>query len=266
MTSSERRRELRWASPPGRLPRAGRDVRPHLLGLVAPAITEQTAGCAARPPIATSSRLSPCSAAKPASASIRSQRSSETSGRPAQPRALGRRLAAAVLAGQEAAREREVRDQPDPELARRPGAARSRPRARARSTRSGRRRSVRARARPRRVRLADLRGREVRGADVAHLPSRHELVQRAQGLLDRRDPVRPVVLVEVDVVGAEPLQRGLDRAADVAGCAARARCRRVPSPSRTWSRSRRGRAARRARGRGTPRSAHRRSSRRCRRA
>ena len=49
------------------------------------------------------------------------------------------------------------------------------------------------------------------------LPSRHQLGQRADGLLDRRVRVDAVLVVEVDVVGAEPLQRALDRAAHVLG-------------------------------------------------
>src|SRR2546425_8021581 len=39
------------------------------------------------------------------------------------------------------------------------------------------------------------------GADEAHLAVRHELVQCAERLLDRGQPVGTVVLVEVDVVG-----------------------------------------------------------------
>ena len=47
------------------------------------------------------------------------------------------------------------------------------------------------------------------------VPFAHELVERAEGLRDRRDPVGPVVLVEVDPVGPQALQRRLHRPADV---------------------------------------------------
>ena len=91
-------------------------------GVVAPAITEATVGCAARPPIATSSSRSAAVARERLerldAVPRRGRRGVETLRR--QARALGRRLAAAVLAGQQPAREREVRDQPEPEpLARR---------------------------------------------------------------------------------------------------------------------------------------------------
>ena len=52
-------------------------------------------------------------------------------------------------------------------------------------------------------------------ADVARLPLAHELVERAERLLERRDVVRSVVLVEIDDVGAQPLERRVDRLADV---------------------------------------------------
>ena len=57
--------------------------------------------------------------------------------------------------------------------------------------------------------------RKVRAADVAHLALPHEIVERAQRLLDRRLLIWPVQLVEVDPVGAQPLQARLDRMHDV---------------------------------------------------
>ena len=66
-----------------------------------------------------------------------------------------------------------------------------------------------------RVRLLDHRRREVGGADRAHRALLHELVERAERLLDRRHAVGTVVLVEVDPVGLQPPQRCLDRLADV---------------------------------------------------
>ena len=57
--------------------------------------------------------------------------------------------------------------------------------------------------------------------DVAHLPFAHELVERAERLLERRDAVGGVVLVEVDHVGSQALQRAFDRLADVLAGTAR---------------------------------------------
>ena len=67
--------------------------------------------------------------------------------------------------------------------------------------------------------LDHLRG-EVRRADRADRSLLDELVERAERLLDRRDAVGAVVLVEVDPVGLQPAQRGLDRLADVGAGAA----------------------------------------------
>ena len=50
-------------------------------------------------------------------------------------------------------------------------------------------------------------------ADVAHLSLRHQLGQRAHRLLDRHRGVEPVLVVEIDVVRSQPLQRSLDRLA-----------------------------------------------------
>ena len=63
------------------------------------------------------------------------------------------------------------------------------------------------------LRLDDLPGRQRRAADVADLALLHEIVERAQRLLDRRPRIGDVLLVEVDVVGAEPSEARLDRAA-----------------------------------------------------
>ena len=108
---------------------------------------------------------------------------------PARRARAGRRLVAAVLAGQQAAREREVREQAEPEplaggdqvvlgLALEPRVLvlrRHEPRE--------------AAPRGDRVRLLDLRGREVRRADVAHLARADELVHRAERLVERRHAV-----------------------------------------------------------------------------
>ena len=54
------------------------------------------------------------------------------------------------------------------------------------------------------------------------LPSLHQLGERADGVLDRRVRVDAVLVVQVDVVGAEPPQRALDRGADVGRAAVEA--------------------------------------------
>ena len=54
--------------------------------------------------------------------------------------------------------------------------------------------------------LGDAPALEVRAADVPHLAVAHEVVEGAQRLVERRRRVRPVQLVEVDVVRAEPPQ------------------------------------------------------------
>jgi hypothetical protein len=59
--------------------------------------------------------------------------------------------------------------------------------------------------------LGELPREHAAGADVAGLARLHHLVQRGHGLLDRRLVVPPVDLVQVDVIGAEPPQRRVDR-------------------------------------------------------
>ena len=95
------------------------------------------------------------------------------------------------------------------------------------------------------VGVGDLPAGEVGVAEVAHLAGADQVVERGERLLDRRARVGLVHLVEVDVVGAEPAQRRLDRADDVAPRAAGAVVRAVerrPCPCRTWwpARPRRG--------------------------
>ena len=58
-------------------------------------------------------------------------------------------------------------------------------------------------------------GRVVRAADVAHLAGADEIVERAQRLLQIRQRVEPVHLVEVDRVGAEPAEARLAGTHDV---------------------------------------------------
>ena len=114
-------------------------------------------------------------------------------------------------AGEKAAPERRVGDEADPQLA------------------AGRQDLGLRVARPERVlglhggdrmdgvRAADRVGRGLAEADVAHLALLDELAHRADRLLDRNVGVDAVLVVEVDVIGAQPLQRAVDRAAHVLG-------------------------------------------------
>ena len=114
-----------------------------------------------------------------------------------EPRPLGRRLVAAVLAGEQAAREREVRHEADAELRAGGqyllfGAALEQAVAvlHDRDGRGGRG-------------LAKLGRVHVRDAEVARLARLHQLVHRPERLRDRGHAVGPVVVEEVDVIGAE---------------------------------------------------------------
>ena len=68
-----------------------------------------------------------------------------------------------------------------------------------------------------RVGAADRVRRRLAQADVANLALLDELGHRPDGLLDRDVRVHAVLVVEVDVIGPEALERALDRAADVLG-------------------------------------------------
>ena len=63
--------------------------------------------------------------------------------------------------------------------------------------------------------VGDLGGRPLRHADVVDLAGPHEVVEGPQGLFERRLHVVAVRLEQVEVVGAEPLQRALARLDDV---------------------------------------------------
>ena len=132
---------------------------------------------------------------------------------PGKPRSFRSGLAASVLAGQEAAREREVRDVGDPELATERENALVVVSAEKvvvvlenRETRS----SLFTR---RAVCLCQLLGREVRAPDRSHLPCVDELVERAERVADRNRRVGPVQVVEIDVITPQPLERALERPA-----------------------------------------------------
>src|SRR6266511_2408266 len=70
------------------------------------------------------------------------------------------------------------------------------------------------------VRVGDPEAGVVGGADVAHLALHDQLVEGGDRLLQWRLGIGAMLLVEVDVVGLEPAQAGLDRAPDVATGAA----------------------------------------------
>jgi len=70
------------------------------------------------------------------------------------------------------------------------------------------------------VGLLDLLGRVVGRADEANLAGPHELVERAERLVDRRSLVRLVHLVDVDHVGAQAPERCLACRVDVRARAA----------------------------------------------
>jgi hypothetical protein len=68
--------------------------------------------------------------------------------------------------------------------------------------------------------LVDEPRRVGRAADVQHLAGTHEIVERRQRLFRVDVEARTVQLVQIDVVRAQPLERGLARPHDVpAGCA-----------------------------------------------
>src|SRR5205085_8251310 len=58
--------------------------------------------------------------------------------------------------------------------------------------------------------------RQSRAGDVTDLALMHEVVERAQGLLDRAARIFDVLIIEVDVIGIEAPKAGLDRGHDVA--------------------------------------------------
>jgi hypothetical protein len=65
------------------------------------------------------------------------------------------------------------------------------------------------------VGAADRLGSGLGQPDVQDLAFGHQLGQGADGVLDGRAGVDPVLVVEVDAVGTQPLQRALDGGPDV---------------------------------------------------
>jgi len=57
--------------------------------------------------------------------------------------------------------------------------------------------------------------REIRATDVADFSSAHEIVERVQRLPYRGERIKGMQLKEVDVIGAQPAQRRLDRTGQV---------------------------------------------------
>ena len=117
------------------------------------------------------------------------------------------------LAGEEAAPERAVGDESDPELAHR------RENLVLDVARPERILGLERRDRVHRVRPANRGGRRLREAEVLHLAGLHELLHRTDRLFDRRVEVDAVLVVEVDVVDAEPLEARVTGLANVLGAA-----------------------------------------------
>ena len=67
------------------------------------------------------------------------------------------------------------------------------------------------------VGAAQRRRRRFREADVAHLPLPHQLGQRADGVFDRDLGIHAVLVVQIDVIDAETLERCLAASAHVLG-------------------------------------------------
>jgi hypothetical protein len=127
----------------------------------------------------------------------------------------GRRLVAPVLAAEQAGVEREERQQAEPELLtgrHHLGLDLALEQA-VPVLRADERGQVAGPGGP--VGVGDLPTGEVGVAQVAHLARADQVVEGGQRLLDRGGRVGLVQLVEVEVVGLEPAQRGLDRAHDV---------------------------------------------------
>ena len=130
--------------------------------------------------------------------------------------AAGGLRAARILAREHALRERATRRSARAPRARRSGAPPPRSAGAAASTAAGSRPGGR---RPRAVGdaagLADLRGAPLRDAPVEDLSLADQVLVGADRLLDRRRRVGAMALVQVEVVGAEAAQRGLDALEEV---------------------------------------------------
>jgi hypothetical protein len=73
-----------------------------------------------------------------------------------------------------------------------------------------------------RVRPPDGRRAGLGQPDVADLARGHQLAEGSDRFLDGCARVHPVLVVQVDAIGAEPSQRPVDRRPDVGGCAVHA--------------------------------------------
>ena len=190
----------------------------------------------------------------------------------AEPRAARRRHAAPVGAAEQAGGEREVGDEGHARGARPSRACR---RSRAPSSPSGSRSrrlySFWTTAKPRsrssgrrRGGLLELRGREVGAADLAHQAAREQPVHHLERLDQRSPRIGLVVVVEVEMVGAQTAQAGLERLRHPVGLPAAAPRRAVVAE--LGGDDHLVATRRRARGRGTPPTARRRRCRPCRSA
>lgn len=59
-------------------------------------------------------------------------------------------------------------------------------------------------------RLRQLPGRVVGDPDIANFPGADQRIQRAQGILQRGARIEPVKVIDIDIIGLQPLQAGLD--------------------------------------------------------
>ena len=186
-------------------------------GFVAPVMTEATGASESSQPIASSSNVRPRSSANRVRASTRSNSLSSIGlVVVAQPGARRRRFSPPVLAGEHAAREREVGDVREPLLGRARqtvGLVGALQQAQLVLHADESRRAVGHGV----GRLALLGRREVRAPDLAHEALADEIVQHGEGVRDRHGGVGLVQLIQVDVVGLESLEAVVQRATHVGG-------------------------------------------------
>ena len=209
-------------------------------GLVAPAITLATGGRASSQLKASSSSVWPRASAKSPSFSAIAQfcvgqilvRQALRLG---QPRIRRHRRVAPVLAGQQSAGQREIRQQPQAMRAHRRHQLVLVPADQQRYSSWQETKPDSPWLRAVQTASTTCQAGRLRAADVADLARADQVVERAQRLLDRRQRIGLVHLVEVDPVGAQPLQARLHRRHDVAARCRPAARRRRPSACRTWS-------------------------------
>ena len=150
-------------------------------------------------------------------------------------RALGQRLAGQVLAGEHALRDRATRRSGEMPSSSQVGTTSSSMTRQSMEYCGWFEMSWKPSSLAQRVARADLVGGPLADADVERLALADDVGERLHRLLERRLGVVAVRLVEVDVVGLQPLQRAVDRLHDVlagqAGVVLAARARSASRPS-----------------------------------